>query len=141
MLVTLDTNVVYQALRSSSGASFAILQLIRNGEIGLALSHAVLLEYEAVLQRDENRKAFELSSPDVEKVLRFIAFISKKFEPRFLFRPNLPDEDDNIFVELAVVSQSRYIITKNTKDYRRNELKFDSFRILTPSEFMSKWRR
>jgi putative PIN family toxin of toxin-antitoxin system len=141
MLITVDTNIIYQALRSSTGASYEIFRLIRNGEIRMALSHAVLLEYEAVLTRGESVKYFDLTLEDINKVLRFIAYISEKFEPKFLFRPNLLDEDDNIFVELAVVSQSSYIITRNLKDFRNSELKFDSFEVITPSDFIKIWRK
>ena len=141
MLITIDTNILYQALRSSEGASYALFQLIRNGDIRIALSHAVLLEYEEVLTRDKSLKSLGLSIEDVEKVLRFIAYISEKFEPRFLLRPNLLDEDDNIFVELAVVSQSSYIVTRNLKDFRNSELKFDCFEVLSPSDFLKKWRK
>ncbi len=106
----------------------------------MALSHAVLLEYEDVLTRTKSLKSFGLSIQDVQKVLRFIAYISEKYEPYYLFRPNLPDEGDNIFVELAVVSQSSFIITRNIKDFRNSELIFDCFKVLTPSEFLKVWR-
>ena len=141
MLVTIDTNVIYQALRSSAGASYKILRMIREGTIRIALSHQVLLEYEAVLTRESSLKAFSLSQSDIEGVLRFLAYVSEKFEPSFLFRPNLRDEDDNIFVELAVVSRSRYLVTQNIRDYRNSELKFDSFRTVTPAKFLMEWRR
>lgn len=38
MLVTLDTNVLYQALRGRDGALYAILQLVGQGYVQLALS-------------------------------------------------------------------------------------------------------
>ena len=141
MLLTIDTNVIYQALRSSAGASYRILRLIREGRVRLALSHQVLLEYEAVLTRESSLKTFSLSRSDIEGVLRFLAYVSEKFEPSFLFRPNLRDEDDNIFVELAVVSRSKYLVTQNIRDYRNSELKFDSFRAVTPAKFLVEWRR
>ena len=141
MLVTIDTNILYQALYSSSGASYALLKMIREGEIRMALSHQVLLEYEEVLTRVTTLKSFGLSLNEVRKVLRFIAYISEKFEPKFLFRPNLLDENDNIFVELAVVSQSSFIITKNLKDFRSSELKFECFKLLNPSDFLTLWRK
>ncbi len=140
MLVTIDTNIIYQALRSSRGASYAIFQLIRNGHIKIAISHAVLLEYEDVLTRQSSLESFEMENEDIQKILRFISYVSKKYEPRYLFRPNLKDENDNIFVELAVVSQSQYLITQNLKDFRNSELKFDCFRTLTPSDFLKIWR-
>jgi putative PIN family toxin of toxin-antitoxin system len=141
MLVTIDTNVISQALRSSAGASYRILQLIREGRVRVALSHQVLLEYEAVLTRESPLKAFSLSQSDIEGVLRFPAYVSEKFEPSFLFRPNLQDEDDNIFVELTVVSRSKYLVTQNIRDYRNSELKFDSFKAVTPAKFLVEWRR
>jgi putative PIN family toxin of toxin-antitoxin system len=141
MLVTIDTNVIYQALRSSAGASYKILQLVRAGRIKIALSHQVLLEYEAVLTRETSLKAFDLSNSDVHGVLRFLAYVSEKFEPSFLFRPNLRDEDDNMFVELAVVSQSAYLVTQNIRDFRNSELKFEIFRTVTPAMFLMEWRR
>lgn len=140
MVVTIDTNVVYQALRSSQGASFKLLQMVRHGKIAIALSHQVLLEYEAVLTRPDSLDSFGMSLDDVHRVLRFVAYAAEKFEPTFLFRPNLRDEDDNMFVELAVVSQSRYLITQNQKDYRNSELRFDSFKAVTPAEFLTEWR-
>ena len=141
MLVTLDTNILYQALRSASGASYAILQLVREGRVTVALSHQVLLEYEAVLTRDSSLRSFGMSVSDVTAVLRFLALVSEKFESSFLFRPNLRDEDDNIFVELAVVSRSGYLVTQNVRDYRGSQLRFESFRAVTPAQFLQQWRR
>lgn len=141
MVVTIDTNVLFQALYHSGGASHAIIGLVRDGGLRLALSHQVLLEYEAVLTRPKNLKKFGRDRDDVLMVLRFLAMVSEKFEPRYLFRPNLKDEDDNMFVELAVVSQSRYLVTNNVRDFRRNDLIFMSFAAVTPSDFMVEWRK
>jgi predicted nucleic acid-binding protein len=55
-------------------------------------------------------------------------------------RPNLKDEKDNMIVELAVASQSDYLITSNVRDFENAELKFDQLRIITPGEFVKKWR-
>jgi len=54
MIITIDTNVMYQALMSNSGASFKILQLIRSGYCKLALSQPVFAEYEEVLTRPKS---------------------------------------------------------------------------------------
>jgi putative PIN family toxin of toxin-antitoxin system len=141
MVATIDTNVMYQAMRNSAGASFRILHLVREGRLRIALSHQVLLEYEEVLTRPSSRKEFGLSDAEVQAVLRFLAYVSEKYEPSFLFRPNLRDEDDNMFVELAVTSRSGYLITQNVRHYRNSELKFDSFRTVTPAMFLREWRK
>ncbi len=140
MLVTLDTNILYQALKSKTGASYFILQQVRNREIQIALSVPVFYEYQDVLTRNKSLKDFELQLEDIDKFLRFIAYTGKTFEIYFLFRPNLKDEKDNMVVELALTSQSDYIITSNTRDFKNAQLKFDQLKIITPSEFVKRWR-
>lgn len=140
MLLTLDTNILYQALMSKTGASYFILQQVRNRKIQIALSAPVFLEYQDVLTREKSLKDFELQLNDVEKFLRFIAYIGKPFKIYFLFRPNLKDEKDNKIVELAVTSQSDYLITSNIRDFKNAELKFAQLKIITPGEFVKMWR-
>ena len=60
----------------------------------------------------------------------------------YLWRPNLQDEADNMFVELAVASESSHLITHNTRDFvSGSELKHDSFRVVTPYLFLVEWRK
>ena len=51
MRVTVDTNILFQALYSSTGASHQILKLIRTGDLSLAISIPVYKEYQDVLKR------------------------------------------------------------------------------------------
>jgi predicted nucleic acid-binding protein len=51
-----------------------------------------------------------------------------------LLRPNLPDENDNIFVECAFASNSDYLVTSNIKDFKKGELKGFNFKVVTPKE-------
>ena len=142
MLVVLDTNVVYQALRSQIGASHFILGLVRKQKVKVALSMKVFAAYEAVLRRKKRLKDFVLEIQDVEDVLTFISFAGRAFETFFLLRPNLKDEDDNIFVELAFASNAKFIVTSNVRDFIKNvQLKFSDFGVVTPSEFMKRWRK
>ncbi len=142
MLVVLETNVVFQAMYSQIGASHFILGLVRNQKVKLALSMKVFAEYEAVLKRKKSLKAMALEVEDVEKVLSFLAYIGRPFETYFLFRPNLRDEDDNLFVELALASNAKYVITSNTRDFTKSvQLKFSDFNVVTPAEFVKMWRK
>ena len=140
MLVTLDTNIIYQALKSTNGASYFILQQVRERKIQIALSVPLFEEYQDVLKRKKSRDDFGLDVEDIDKFLRFIAYVGKPFKTYFLFRPNLKDEKDNMLVELAVTSQSDYLLTSNIKDFKNAELKFDQLKIVTPSEFAKIWR-
>ncbi|NIR50314.1 putative toxin-antitoxin system toxin component, PIN family [candidate division KSB1 bacterium] len=132
--------MLYQALKSKTGASHFILQQVRNGKIQIALSVPVFQEYQDVLTRDKSLTDFGLQLSDIEKFLRFIAYTSKIYEIYFLLRPNLKDEKDNMIVELAVTSQSDYLITSNVKDFENAELKFEQSKIITPGKFVKKWR-
>ena len=125
---------------SKTGASYFILQQVRNRKIQIALSVPVFFEYQDVLTRDKSLKNFELQLNDVDKFLRFIAYIGKTFEIYILLHPNLKDEKDNKIVELAVTSQSDYLITSNIRDFKNAELKFDELKVITPSEFVKMWR-
>ena len=117
MRIVLDTNVLYQALRNSSGASHYILQLIRQRQLEMAISIPVYLEYRDVLSRQESLNDLGLSLDEVESVLRLVAYIARPFSIYFLMRPNLIDESDNMFVDLAFASNSRFIITSNVSDF------------------------
>lgn len=137
MKVVIDTSVLFQALYSSTGASHAILKMVRDGRLEMVISTSVFKEYCDVLLRPKNLKMFELSENDVCSILDFIALVSVKIDIDFLLRPNLQDENDNMFMELAFASDSRFLITKNIRDFVNNaELKFDGIQIITPADFM-----
>ncbi|MGI5172989.1 putative toxin-antitoxin system toxin component, PIN family [Treponema sp. OMZ 840] len=141
MKVVLDTSVLFQAMYSSKGASHAVLKLIRNASLKLSLSIPVFEEYCDVLLRKSFLELFKLNEKDVRKVLDFIALVGIKTDIYFLLRPNLRDQNDNIFVELAFASNARYIITKNIRDFtKQTELKMEGIETITPADFMKKWR-
>jgi putative PIN family toxin of toxin-antitoxin system len=141
MRVTVDTNILFHALYSRTGASHQILKMIRNGDISLAISIPVYKEYQDVMKRKRTLEFIKKSEEDIDIVLEFIALVGEPFVMNYLWRPNLRDEKDNIFTELAFNSGSKYLITKNIKDFTiDSELILDSFEIISPSDFLSKWR-
>ncbi len=77
---------------------------------------------------------------DIDRFLKFVAFVGKPFNTYFLFRPNLKDEKDNMVLELAITSQSDYLVTSNVKDFNNAELRFDQLKVVTPGEFAKIWR-
>lgn len=141
MIVTVDTNVIFSALYSKSGASHRILGLILDEKLKLALSAQAYFEYYDVLARSENLAKLDLSFNEVEDVLDLLALLAQKHAIYFLLRPNLIDESDNLFVECAFASQSEYLITSNVRDFKSGELKGFKFEIITPGDFYKLWRR
>jgi putative PIN family toxin of toxin-antitoxin system len=138
----MDTSVLFQALYSRSGASHAILCLVRGGAIRLALSVPVYSEYQDVLTRPAKRTQLGLSEDDVQTVLEFIAFIGVPSPVHFRMRPNLRDENDNAFVELAFASGSSCLITQNVRDFTVDaDLNLGQLTVVTPAQFMQQWRK
>jgi len=57
--VILDTNVLVAALRSQRGASFKLLSLVGAGRFEIAVSVALVLEYEDALLRHQRHSPFD----------------------------------------------------------------------------------
>ena len=140
MIVTLDTNALLAGLLCQSGASHLILRLILDEKMKLAVSTPVLFEYEAVLKRKKILKKINLSSDQVEDILDLFVLLADKQSIYYRLRPNLLDENDNLFVECAFTSNSRYLITSNIKDFHFGRLKSHPFKVLTPGDFYYLWR-
>ncbi len=131
--------MIFSALHSSRGASHFILKLIIDEKIKIALTPQVFLEYNDVLTRKKNLKMLSLSIKEIEDILDLLVLLAEKHSVYFLLRPNLIDENDNMIVECAFTSNSRYLITSNVKDFRFPELKGFGFKVVTPAEFFKLW--
>jgi putative PIN family toxin of toxin-antitoxin system len=140
MIITMDTNVLFAALNSRRGASHAILTLVLNERITLALTSSVYFEYEAVLTRSSTLEQLTLTREQITSVLDLLVLLARKHEVYFLLRPNLRDETDNIFWECAFTSGSDYLITANVRDFQEGELAGFPFPVVTPREFFIRWR-
>jgi putative PIN family toxin of toxin-antitoxin system len=140
MIVTIDTNVIFSALYSNAGASFKILNLVLDEQIKLAISTQTYFEYYDVLTRDNNLELLKFTLSEVEDFLDLLALLSQQHMIYFLLRPNLKDENDNIFVECAFASNSEYLITLNVKDFKNSELESLGYKIVTPGQFYKIWK-
>lgn len=114
--IVLDTNVLYAGLYSASGKSHQLLRAIDQGRTRIALSTPLLFEYEDVLKR--NQSNLNLSDTEVDVVLDNLCALADFQEVYFLWRPCLPDANDDMALELAVAAQAVYIVSFNAKDFR-----------------------
>jgi predicted nucleic acid-binding protein len=132
--IVIDTNVLVSAARSNSGASFEILRLFSDGDTRWEwnISTALLLEYEAVLKREQHLQG--RSPALVERFLDDLACRANRRAIFYLIRPFLADPDDELILELALASGSSYIVTHNRRDFRDAE-RF-GVGALTPREFL-----
>jgi len=130
--VVIDTNVIYSGLYSKRGKSYQLLNLLDRQNIKIAISVALILEYEDVLMR--NLEDLGIHKSDVGDFLDYICRISNKRKIYFLWRPYLRDLKDDMVLEVAVESGSKFIITHNLKDFQGVE-KF-GIKALTPKAFL-----
>ena len=130
--IILDTNVLYAGLYSSKGASFKLLKAIEKDRFKMVISTTLLFEYEDVLKR--NQVILGLSSGEIEKLLDYFCLKSEHQKVYFLWRPNLPDPNDDHLLELAVASVTSLIVTYNTKDFE-GIIKF-GVKTITPKKLL-----
>ena len=119
MRVVLDTSVLVAAARSRQGASHVLLSHLPDDRFQPVVSVPVFIEYRAVLLRPEN--LLQRPPAQAEGFLDCLLSASHLQEIFFLWRPGLPDADDDLILELAVSGGCRYIVTHNLRDFRGTE--------------------
>lgn len=130
--VVIDTNVLVAALRSKRGASYKLLISLINDAYQPNISVPSFVEYESVIKRAGMVDG--LTDNDINAVLDYLLSKSSIRKIFYLWRPCLKDPKDDLVLEVAVESQSEYIITFNKKDFRGID-KF-GLKAVTPQEFM-----
>ncbi len=130
--VVIDTNVLIAALKSRQGASYQLLTQLAHDSYQPNISVPLFIEYESVAKR--SGMVSDLTENDINAILDYILSKSSIREIFYLWRPCLKDPKDDLVLEVAVESQSKYIITFNKKDFSG----IDKFGItaVTPQEFM-----
>jgi putative PIN family toxin of toxin-antitoxin system len=117
MRLVLDTAVMVAALRSDKGASRRLLVSSLERRITLLVSVPLMIEYEAVMSRTEHLTASGLSRAEVGAVLDAVSAVATPVAMKFLWRPTLPDADDDMVLETAVNGRAEAIVTFNRRDF------------------------
>ncbi|MFV1991697.1 MAG: putative toxin-antitoxin system toxin component, PIN family [Acidimicrobiales bacterium] len=134
--IVLDTNVlVAGACRHETSHAYQVLMGVLHGQIPLMLSQAIALEYQDVLQRSRIRHLTGLNHQQSEELISALIALSQKVQIYFSWRPNLTDESDNKFVELAMHTGAA-IITYNHRDYQFGEIRQHGWYVMSPREFV-----
>ena len=131
MNVVIDTNVLISALKSNRGAAYKLLMLLPDKVFVPNVSVALFFEYESVSKREG---LTDLSSEDIDIFLDYFLSQSRIRKIFYLWRPFLKDPKDDLVLEVAVESESDYIITFNLKDFKGCD-KF-GIKAITPQEFI-----
>lgn len=101
---------------------------------------ALYTEYRDVCARTDIFRGSPLNAGERADVLDAFMACCLWVSVYYLWRPNLPDENDNHLVELALAGNAKTIVTGNTKDFQRNELLFPELHVLSPADYMNTMR-
>jgi predicted nucleic acid-binding protein len=107
--VVFDTSILVAAARSRQGASFALISSIPAADFQVCLSVGLYFEWQAVLTRNENLPPGR-TADDALSFLRYLASQAHLQEIHFLWRPFLPDADDDMILELAFAAVAAILL-------------------------------
>lgn len=110
--VVLDTNVVVSAHLNDEGYERGVLDLALGGKLRLAVSHAILTEYEVVLRRPE----LGLAPRQVSASLRLLKSEGQLVTPRRELSI-AADPPDNRFLECAEAARADFLVTGNRRHF------------------------
>jgi uncharacterized protein len=113
--VVIDTNVLVSAAIKPNSSEEAILLLIGNGSLSIAVSTPILQEYGNLLRRPK----FKLSPDRVDSLLEIVEGNSMLGTPTFRITVS-PHEADNRFLECAEASRAHYLVTGNKRHFSSN---------------------
>jgi putative PIN family toxin of toxin-antitoxin system len=122
--IVLDTDVLTAAFRSDRGASRRLLVGALTQRFGLLVSVPLMFEYEAVLTREDHLAAAGASVEDVATVLDALAAVLEPVQLSFLWRPTLPDANDDMVLETAVNGRADMLVTFNLRHFEAASSRF-----------------
>lgn len=129
------------AIRSDAGASRRLLlSALERRAPCLLVSVPLLIEYESVLTRPEHLRAARLSPSDVATLLDAVAAVSEPVRLAYLWRPTLPDADDDMVLETAVNGRADMIVTFNLRDFAGPSAQFGIV-VMTPGAALREWEK
>jgi predicted nucleic acid-binding protein len=131
--IAVDTDVLVAAMLGS-GAANRLVAAVLEGRFEPLMGPALYAEHEEVLGRRPLFARCRLSAVERDELFDIYLAHCRWTRIYFLWRPNLSDESDNHLVELAVAGRAQAIVTRNRRDFRSAELKFENLAVLTPAE-------
>lgn len=94
------------------------------GQIHLAVSVPLVLEYEAVVTRPDHLVASGLSAADCQLVIDGLVSIAERVRIDYRWRPQTRDPADEMVLEAAINGAADAIVTFNRRDFGTAPVKF-----------------
>jgi len=140
--IVVDTDVLVAAMLGAGAANRMVAEALE-GRFEPLMGAALYAEHEAALAREGLFSRCRLSAAERGELFDICLARCRWTRIYFLWRPNLRDEADNHLVELAVAGGAQAIVTRNKRDFRGMQLRFDDLAVLTPAECLRRttWQR
>ena len=129
MKIVLDTNVLVSGFYPKKSHPGSILDLIIEGQLTVCYSAPIFTEYKGVLSRSK----FNFNKEAVDLVLDYIRWFGY-LVPSLPLKIELPDKNDEIFLEAAATGVAEYLITGNIKHFPKKIVK--DIKVVTPAQFI-----
>ena len=129
MRIVLDTNSLIQSIPERS-PYFVVWKSILDGDNILCVSNEILNEYTEIIQR--------LVGIDTAKYVIDALLESKYTElitPYYNFELITADPDDNKFVDCAIASNARYVVTNDKHFDVLRQIKYPVLDVITLKDF------
>jgi len=130
--VVIDANVILSGLKSRKGYSYKLLDFISQDQVRFNISVPLILEYESILLKFKDD--IGLTENDIRDFIDYLCKVGNQTTIYYLWRPIFKDPFDDHILEVAVNSESKYIITYNQKDFI-DSIKF-GISAITPKEYL-----
>lgn len=135
MNVVLDTNCLIMAI-SAQNEYYQVWQDFLEGKYCLCITNEIIEEYSEVLARN--------ISPLVSEYI-ITAILNrknvKKLSPSYAFHLIEADEDDNKFVDCAIIGNAKYIVTHDHHFNKLKQISFPKVDVITLKEFLEDLQR
>lgn len=129
--IVLDTNCLIMAISARTKYN-QIWKSFLSGDFVLCLSNEILEEYEGVIARNVN--------PKIAGIVIYTILTRnnvERLDPHFHFHLIQQDEDDNKFVDCAVVSNAKCIVSEDRHFEILKTIDFPKVDILGIDEFVN----
>lgn len=129
ILAVIDTNVIVASLltHNHDSATARVMDAVYSGKVIPLVTNEIIAEYDDVLHRSR----LKLDPIKCDHIISLIADIGRVATP-VPSSIEMPDEDDRVFMELALAGQdlgTSYLVTGNMRHYPQSDF------IVTPAEF------
>ena len=128
--IVLDTNCLLQVISIHSPYR-KIWDSFVEGKYSLCVSNSILSEYEEILG---TRSSWQLADVIVRAIIE--SPFTVKVDPYISFRLIYADPDDNKFVDCAVASNARYIVTEDAHFNILRQIKFPKVEITKLDDYL-----